>query len=149
MPLAEYKPRKRTIEFDGGSMEVRAISLLDVATIIDSHQWAIEQVYRKLRANADRQLDLDEAMAMELLMELIRESPTLAGNIIALAADEPGADTMRIAAQLPLTVQIEALCAIGALTFTDTAAVKKFGADVMKLIGGILPPPTETLAAAQ
>lgn len=149
MSLADYKPRKREIRFDGGSFEIRAFSLTDVAIVIDSHQWAIEQIYVKLRARADQKLDLDEATATELLMELVRESPTLAGNIIALAADEPGPEIMRIAATLPMTVQIEALTAIGQLTFTDMAAVKKFGADVMTLIGGILPTPTETPAETQ
>lgn len=148
MPLADYKPRKRTIKFDGGYFDVRAFSLMDVATIIDSHQEAIEKIYIRLQVNASEGFDLSEAMAMELLMDMVRESPTLAGNIIALAADEPNAEMMRVAATLPITVQIEALIAVGELTFTDIASVKKFGADVMSLIGGILPTPTVTAARA-
>jgi hypothetical protein len=81
-----------------------------------------------------------EAMLAELTMDLIRESPTLAGNIIALAADESDPASMRAAATLPVTVQLEALLAIGELTFKDLAAVKKLVAGVKMLIRGLLPP---------
>lgn len=148
MPLAEYKPPRRRIEFPGGSFEVRAFSLQDVAVIVDTHQWAIEKIYIRLKINADEGREITEALAIEIMMDLVRESPTLAGNVIALAADEPEPESMRIAATLPLMTQIEALTAVGELTFTDIASVKKFGADVMKLIGGILPMPTVTAAAA-
>jgi hypothetical protein len=140
MAFADYKPRRVKITFDGGSASVRAISLMDVATIIDSHQWAVEQCAARIRAGLEVNGQVTEAMLAELTMDLIRESPTLAGNIIALAADESDPASMRAAATLPVTVQLEALLAIGELTFKDLAAVKKLVAGVKMLIRGLLPP---------
>lgn len=146
MPLASFVPPKRKIEFEGGDVQVRAVSLQDVSIILDSHQFTIDRIVTMLRSRGD--LDFTNAQIItDTIMEAIRESPLLVANVIALCADEP--EFQREASMLPLPVQIEVLQAIGDITFKDEAAVKKFVADVTKLIQGILPPMTETLAAAK
>lgn len=142
MALSDHITQKRKILFPGGEFEVRAITLPDVAVIVESHREAIDRIVGQMRV---RDLNDSEAIT-ETLMEVVAESPILAANIIAICSDEP--DQMGAAMNLPLPVTVEALQAIGDLTFTDLAAVKKFGANVTRLIRGMLPPQTETLAAA-
>jgi hypothetical protein len=144
MSLSDYKPPKRKIEFDGGSFEVRAISLPDVAMLIDLHERTIAAIVTKIRERQN--LDFDSAEIMvNTIMEVVRESPMLAANIISLCADEQ--DQMQTVLKLPLPVQIDALQQIANVTFTDLASVKKFIADAMRLVKGILPPTPVALAA--
>lgn len=145
MALADNDPPKRKVLFPGGEFEVRAITLPDVAIIVDSHRFVIDRIVTQLRARGELNLENPETL-VDTLMEVIRESPILVANIISTCADEQ--DQMGAAMRLPLPVVVEALQTIGSLTFKDLAAVKKFVADVMKLIRGILPPQTETAAAA-
>jgi hypothetical protein len=144
MPLSEVRIPRRKIVFDGGDVEVRGITLQDVAIIVDSHQYAIDRIITMLRTRADLDFSNPEII-IDTVMEVIRESPLVASNIIAMCADEYEQQDM--ASKLPLPVQTEILQAIGDLTFVDAAAVKKFVADVVRLIRGILPPTTEAAAA--
>lgn len=142
MPLASYIAPKKKIEFDGGDIDIRAISLNDVAIILDSHQYAIDRIASMIREKGIG----DQQVIVDLIVEVIRESPLLATNIIALCADE--VEFQEAAMRLPLPVQVEILQAIGDITFKDEAAVKKFGADVMRLIRGIIPTAMEAAAKA-
>jgi hypothetical protein len=144
MPLSEFKPKTETVLFDGGSFDIRAISLPDVAMLIDSHELSINSMVMTVRnrldiIKANGKTD-DEAMSEivgSMVIEIIRETPILAGNLICLCADEPG--EMETAMKLPVTVQIEALTKIAKLTFTDLASVKKLATDVMSIVRGMLP----------
>lgn len=137
MPLADYTHKKRTVAFDGGEFEVRAISLPDVAGLVARNEEAIDHVVAVLRVQ--QELNLTDAQAVfDILFRLIRESPFLAADLITSCADEPS--QFDAAFRLPLTVQVEALQTIADLTFADAAALKKFAADVKRLLTGILPP---------
>lgn len=144
MPLSEVRIPRRKIVFDGGDVEVRGITLQDISIIVDSHQYAIDRIITMLRTRADLDFSNPEII-IDTVMEVIRESPLVAANIIAMCADEY--EEQEMASKLPLPVQTEILQAIGDLTFVDAAAVKKFVADVVRLIRGILPPTTEAAAA--
>jgi len=113
--------------------------------LIDNHRFAIDQIASQVRTSRQMAFPDDDIIA-EAIIEVIRESPVLVANIITLCSDER--DQQEAAMQLPATVQTEALLAIADLTFKDTAAIKKLAADVMRLIQGILPPGTVTLAQA-
>lgn len=144
MPLREYIPKTETVSFPGGSFNVRAISLPDVAIIVDVHEYAISLIADKIRNRKEMFESGDEAMVheavVELASELVREAPVLVANLIAICADER--DSMEQASKLPITVQIEAMMKIVGLTFTDLAAIKKLAADVMKLVRGMIPTAT-------
>lgn len=159
MPLADYKHVRREIAFSGGSFAVRAINLRDVSILVDIHQASIDQIVSSVRsARFLAAFDKDDTAAvdtaglsvgenlLEIIMEIIRESPVLVANIISMCADEP--DETDKAMSLPISVQMEALQSIADLTFTDAAAVKKFQAGVVSLIRGMLPPMTEAPAVA-
>lgn len=142
MPLAEYAPKKEPVAIPGNSgFEVRGISLPDVSLLIDLHEHLISNIAEKVRNRKDLIGNDNEALANEavidLMSELIRESPLLVGHIISICSDEP--DTYDQAMSLPITVQIDAMTKIAGLTFTDMASVKKLAADVMNMIRGIIP----------
>jgi hypothetical protein len=142
--LKDYIAAKRKITFKGGEFEVRGVSLPDVAGLIVSHREAVDRIAVLVRAR--EQFDLDDITAViEMLVDIVRESPFLAADLICNCADEPDAYTF--AYRLPLTVQIEALRAIGELTFADAAALKKLLADARILLTGMLPVPAVAEAA--
>lgn len=141
--LKDYIATKRTIKFDGGEFEVRGISLPDVAAAIVAHREAVDKIAMVIRLQD--QLNLDDLTAViEIMIDIIKESPYLAADIICSCADEP--DAYASAFRLPLTVQIEALRTIGELTFADAAALKKLVADARALLAGMLPVPLEAAA---
>lgn len=136
MPLATYQPTRKTIKFSGGDVSVRAVSLQDVAIIIDAHQATVDRIATMIRSRADLDME-NQQIVVDTIMEAIRESPLLVANLIALCADET--EFMEAASKIPLPAQVEILQAISDITFKDEAAVKKFLAGVTKLIRGMLP----------
>lgn len=65
-----------------------------------------------------------EVNTMQLAMAAIDKFPNLVAKLIAVAANEPGTEeTVRA---MPFPVQVDALVAIGELTFTEVEALKKF-----------------------
>jgi len=126
---------RRKISFEGGEFEIRGVSLPDISAAIMEHREAVDRVADILRNQAEMN-DFDSMI--EILIDVIRESPYLAAFLICSCADEP--DAYSAAFHLPLTVQVEALRAIGDMTFQDAEALKKLIADVKGLLAGIRPP---------
>jgi len=125
---------RRKITFEGGEFELRGVSLPDISAAIMEHREAVARVAEILRrTRAD-----DLTTTVDVLIDVIRESPYLSAFLICSCADEP--DAYSAAFHLPLTVQIEALRAIGELTFSDAEALKKLIADVRGLLAGMRPP---------
>jgi hypothetical protein len=132
---------RRKISFEGGEFEIRGVSLPDISAAIMEHREAVDRVADILRqTNAD-----DFNTTIEILIDVIRESPYLAAFLICSCADEP--DAYSAAFHLPLTVQVEALRVIGELTFSDAEALKKLIADVRGLLAGMRPPVPVSAAA--
>jgi hypothetical protein len=125
---------RRKVSFEGGEFELRGVSLPDISAAIMEHREAVDRVAEILRRTNANDLDT----TVEILIDVIRESPYLAAFLICSCADEP--DAYSAAFHLPLTVQIEALRAIGELTFSDAEALKKLIADVRGLLAGMRPP---------
>lgn len=141
--LKDYVAAKRTILYEGGSFEVRGVTLPDVAAMISQHREAVDRIATIMRVQD--QLGLDDLVAVtEMMIDVIKESPYLVADIICSCADEP--DAYASAFRLPLTIQVEALRTIGELTFADAVALKKLVADARILMAGMLPPPTEAAA---
>jgi len=126
---------RRKISFEGGEFELRGVSLPDISAAIMEHREAVDRVADILRSRADA---TDFGAMIDILIDVIRESPYLAAFLICSCADEP--DAYSAAFHLPLAVQVEALRAIGDMTFQDAEALKKLIADVKGLLAGIRPP---------
>ena len=142
--LKDVVVTRRKIVFDGGEFELRGVTLPDISSMVVEHREAVDNVSAIIRAH--QSLDVDDTVAViEILVDVIRQSPYLAAHLICSCADEP--DAWNIAYRLPLTVQIEALRTIGELTFSDAIALKKLIADAKTLMSGLLPAPTVAAAA--
>ena len=135
---------RRKITFEGGEFEVRGVSLPDISAAIIEHREAVDRVADILRSQAELNVS-DFGSVVEILIDVIRESPYLAAFLICSCADEP--DAYSDAFHLPLTVQVDALRAIGELTFSDAEALKKLIADVKRLLAGMRPPMPADAAA--
>ena len=126
---------RRKITFEGGEFELRGVSLPDISAAIMEHREAVDRVADILRSRAEMD---DFGSMIDILIDVIRESPYLAAFLICSCADEP--DAYSAAFHLPLAVQVEALRAIGDMTFQDAEALKKLIADVRGLLAGMRPP---------
>ena len=126
---------RRKITFEGGEFELRGVSLPDISAAIIEHREAVDRVADILRSRVEMN---DTASMIDILIDVIRESPYLAAFLICSCADEPNAYSA--AFHLPLAVQVEALRAIGDMTFQDADALKKLIADVKGLLAGMRPP---------
>jgi hypothetical protein len=106
---------KKEVVFGEQSFSVRGLNVTDVTTLALSHASAIEQVFEAFSNGTP-------------VVEHLSTFPELVAEVIALAALEKGDDIevlKGVARELPLTTQIEALTAIGELTFTSVEALKK------------------------
>ncbi len=126
MSLKNYRTPKQSIALpDGTEFPVRGLTFHDLGTLLEDHRdefLAAGQVIAKRDA---------ESMG-SLASVLAQTVPDLAAAVIALASDEP--DAVDVVRSLPLPVQLDALIAVGKLTFTDEGAVPKFLAG----LGGML-----------
>jgi hypothetical protein len=142
--LKDFIAVRRVVVFNGGEFELRGVSLPDVAGLIVTHREAVDRIAMIVRTREQYDLD-DTATMIEVVVDVIKESPFLAADLICSCADEP--DAFASAFRLPLTVQIEALRVIAELTFADAEALKKLLADARTLLTGMLPAPAVAEAA--
>lgn len=120
------------VVFPGGDLTVRGLSLEDVTTLVRHHGAALSGLFATITAAKSGEVDLDNMTAMA--SALATAAPRAAAEAIAIAADEP--DKVDLAGQLNLTVQIEALEKIGALTFTSEGGIKKVLETVIRVAQG-------------
>ena len=125
MALSDIAVPTEIISVGRHSFSVRGLSFEDVTALINRHQIALEALIGMYGKATDA----------DLLQFLIRESPTLAAQIIALASDEP--DQEKAVRRLPLPTQIDALTMVAKLTFEEAGGVKKFAEQLAGLFGGI------------
>ena len=131
MALKDYKIPTRTIKIDGkNSFEVRGLSLPDITHIIDAHGPIVDEFFKRYTRDLESGNPDEEMMVMG--KTLIEAAPELLASIIAISADEP--DMTPVILKLPFTVQIEAIEAIGKLTFEAAGGVKKAFEMVAKVV---------------
>jgi hypothetical protein len=135
MPISDFKPGKETVPFLGGSFDVRGLTVADLTSLAKIHMPEMELL---TRAVAGRAGELTPDTARALGLELLQESPLLAANVIAHAADE--LDELQTVMKMPVYVQLAALEAIGRLTFRDVAGVKNTFEAIQNLAIRLSPP---------
>lgn len=142
MTLADFEPATHTIKLRKGSIAVRGLNLTDLARLVAAHQAELEAAFTLFGGRATSgagQMDL-------AALALARDFPGLAANIIAAACDEPDqGDKARL---LPFPVQVEALSAIGRLTFEDIGGLEPFLRTLTSLVAGLGLGPVASNAAA-
>jgi len=100
---------------DSVSFTVRGLSTEDLAVLVEAHG-----------------SDVDKLMEGGGLEGIIRKSPSLVAEVIAIASDEPG--SVDVAAKLPFGVQLAALKEIYDLTFPDEELVGKLAESLFDVI---------------
>lgn len=137
MSLAEFSPTTKPIQHKNKTlMEVRGLSFLDLSEILRVHRDDLEGLFAMYEKESAGMTFTNMAMA-RYATNLIADAPGLVAHIIALACDEP--EQVNNAKRLPLTVQIDALKAIGALTFEEVGGVKKFMKEAVSLLKQMSP----------
>ena len=134
MGLKDLQFPKATIKVPGGeadqevSFTVRGLSLQDATIIFASYKPIIIELFNRFEKEGD-------AALVQMIEEVIVESPGLIATIIACAADEmTDQDAIANALRLPLPVQMEALYKIGEMTFAVEGSLKKMVEMAMRAI---------------
>lgn len=114
------------------SFHVRGVSVKDLSVLLQTHGAAMAVLYHKYVANDSQVVDekVDTAMG-----ELINTMPDLVADLIARVTD--GEIPSKIAVNLPLPVQTDALVAISRLTFVGEGALEKFLATGAQMLSGL------------
>ena len=135
MGLADYQPARQTVEFKGGSVSVRGLSLDDLTVLLKHHLQDLDNLMEIYQRDVKDELAI--AAAVQYGVSLAREAPGLVAHVISLACDEP--DKVDRARILPLPIQVELLKAIGSLTFEEVGGAKKFFESLQTLTAAIRP----------
>jgi hypothetical protein len=128
--LADLKLPEHEIKTTGGSFTVRGLTLPDVAELFRVHATKMEMLFRQYAGSEDKSDDVVNAS-----VDLLQAAPELACEVIALAAGEP--NMVAKVVKLPFTVQIEALEAIGRMTFDAEGGPKKVIETVINVMAGL------------
>lgn len=129
--------QSEVIEFPGGSLTVRGLSLPDVTKLVTVHREPITDLFNRYSGRDGEQITLGEAS--DIGFSLVMRAPVIAAHVIALAADAE--DRMDTAGTLPVDVQVLALEKIAKLTFAMEGGPKKFVEMVVRIAKGM----TETV----
>lgn len=127
MALGDLVFPTTTINVGDSSFTVRGLTFADVTRMIDAHRQDLETL-----VNRGMALSTGSQTSFEQWLPLIQTMPDLAAKIIACASDEP--EAVEAARRLPLPVQLDALIAIGNLTFAQPGGLGKFIADLLSLV---------------
>lgn len=141
MALADFKPDTVTVALKPSlgdkspTVELKGLSFHDFSKLIRVHYHDLDGLFDIYENSAGQ--DLSAIAVGRFATTLIADAPGLVSHIIALAAGEE--DQLEAVQSLPLIVQIDALKAIGGLTFSDVEEVKKMLALVMEQLGKLNP----------
>ena len=121
MGLADYAPRTESVEVAPGlTLDLRGLSVADVTALVRDHRPVLEALFERV---VDAQDGASDATLLSIVLDLSQTAPALVGDVIALAAGEPGQGAQ--AARLPVTSQVEALKRIGDLTLKAEGGLEK------------------------
>lgn len=140
MSISDYTPPTATVEFKGGSFDVRGLALDDVAQLVRNHLPDLDAMISLFQSTTNP--DQAAAEMMHHAVKLMQEAPGLAANMIALAGDQP--DEVDNVRRMPMPVQLRAIEAIGRLTFEEAGGPKNFFASLKNLFQRVKPALAQT-----
>lgn len=122
MALSDFQPDTITIAIGKKTtFDVRGLSFIDLSSIMRTHFNDLENLFELYEKEAGQ--DITNLNMARYATALIKDAPGLVAHLIALAADEP--EMVNRVHRLPLLSQVDALRAIGKLTFEEVGGVKK------------------------
>ena len=125
----------KVIEYNGGTIEVRGVSVADLIAAVRVHGPVLAMLFAKVQERGD--MGLDEDSIKRAMADIMAEAPEVVAAVIALAADEYGPETVLLASKLPASIQLECLIAIFYMTFESESMMEKLVESVVKLMAGI------------
>lgn len=132
--LSQIVLEEQKIDFRGGTFTVRGIGLDSIAYLMNTgNRDELESAVASLEAIFEAKGDAGALQAG--LMSLVTQLPALCAKVVALAAGEP--DEWEKVLKLPLPVQLEAVNAIGRLTFDGEDSIRSFMAGLLILMSGL------------
>lgn len=124
----------------GHTIEVRALSLNELMTLLGDHGGTMSTLFGGLIAKAQaKELTMDHVNAAAT--GLIMEAPQLVARMIAMANDDFTPEGVEAAEHLPAIDQLELLTVAAKETFKSEATVKKLAAsltEVFQILSGAL-----------
>jgi len=147
MALKNYTiPRLPVVLAEGNEIQVRGLNLDDVSFLAQVHRDDVDRIIATFRSDVPS-LDPEavETAVRErgnaMIAALLQHFPIVAGNVIAVASDEP--EQWDVAQKLPVPVQVDALMKIARLTFNDFDGFKKFVGNVLAAVQSAKAPPQQ------
>jgi hypothetical protein len=132
--LSDIQFESKKIVYRGSDFTVRGLGLDIVSKLLASGARAqIDEAIGQLEVAYKS--EGNGAVLEGALSKLAIELPGLAAQVIAFAADEPNA--VEAVTKLPLPVQLEALMAIGRLTFDGEESIKNFVSGLMSMMSSV------------
>lgn len=127
MALRDIVIARKEVAVGAASFSVRGLSFSDISTLVIAHKDQLIKASQIVQES-------DSADMGALASALAQAVPELLAHAVALAADEP--DCIALVQALPCPAQLDALMAVGELTFSDPGAVPKFLADLGSVMRG-------------
>jgi hypothetical protein len=123
-----------TIVTPAGDFTVRGLNFDDISTLVRLNFEALSAVFANAKMDAKGEIkDLKLNNTAALAGSLATSAPQVVAQIIALGADE---DDLSEVAKIPFPNQLEALEAIGKLTFATEGSPKKVLETVIRIVNG-------------
>jgi len=131
--LANLVIETETIKYRGSEFTVQGMSLDSVAALMaDGNRSELELAVEQLEVLFKATDKNDSKAISDGVGALMVQLPGLTAKVIAFAAGEP-AEASKVL-KLPISVQLEALLAIGRLTFDGETSIKNFMSGLLTLM---------------
>jgi hypothetical protein len=136
MALKGYVAPTITLKIQDTDFTVRGLNLADLTVILQAHEPMMTKLFNDYTTNENADSDL-----AAVGLSLVNSAPELIAHIVCIAADEP--DSGKEFMSLPIATQLEAIEAVGKLTFEASGGVKKLIEIVARLMRQITSGMTE------
>lgn len=127
MALSDIIFEQATVKAGNQSFTVQGLSLADLTTLLTEHRADFMAAIALFEQHQDN--------PTEFAVQVTQVLPRLVAAAVALAAGEPG--EVKVVERLPAPVVLDAVMAVGRLTFTDPLALPNFLANLTGLLGGV------------
>lgn len=136
--LKSIKIKREAVDLgDGQSFDVRAVSTNDLMILVAEHGSTLGLLFGKLSSGAREPGSLTTDTVKQLIFDLAREFPGIAAEVIALASDAYDPEGIKLAGDLPLPSQVDAIEKVFRLTFSSEGDVKKFVESLTRMLVGV------------
>lgn len=136
MSLSDYTVPTAVVALSGGQVEVRGLSLEDLAILLRNHMGDLDKLI--LTFAHEVRSDVAISALVQHAVPVIREAPGLVSNLIALAADAP--DEVDKVRRMSLAAKQKIIEKIAELTFEEAGGAKKFFASLSVMMTGLSRP---------